>query len=453
MKTLLCNFFQIHSESDDVNDVHKFCNSKDFEESYWSELANAADASEQCLNVTQDIFSRRFGSIKISIHNTYGVTSVNVLKFFGHLISSLELNFIDNGDCASDYISRYKEILRYANENCRKTLISIVVGPNPCDLNIFDQLSGPFEKVEMVKIDQPIMTIDEDNPRLNEIFPVVQKLSLNFKTISNPRIIDCEINLLEELCIVGGLISVKSYDGILKNLFKKNTRIQRITVSSPTYRTFQLMNKYLKHLKEVHIQHSIPSEGGDVEDEQKELLFPKVEKLQVHLDEECHQPTDVIFGGDRLQELRLNCMPHDIGYEYFNTLYRYSNITFLEAHSQLKDIDLLKMVGKFPLLVEAHFSFKSVTYESIVKFIEKCKELKKMEFRYYSLENELEKQLKICIGRNFTVYHVRYLGPTVPGVFVLKVKPLTISRAMKHDATLVSGACILLLIIGHTLFF
>lgn len=436
--------FQIQFASDGVNDVHKMCNPKDFEESHWSELVHAADGSEQCLNITQEIFSRRFSSTKISIHNAYGVTGVNVLKNFGHLISSLELDFLDNGDCTSEYISRYNEILRYANENCQRTLISIEIGFNPCDLNIIDHLNGPFQKVEIVKIDQPIVTIDKDHPRLNEIFPVVKKLSLNFKIINNTRIFDCEINLLDELSIEGGLITNKSYDDILKNLLKKNVRIQRLTVTSPTNRTFQLMNKYLKHLEEVHIQHSIPNEGGDV-DGQEELFFPKVKKLQIKLDEKCHQPNAITFGGERLQELRLNCMPNDIDYEYFNTMYRYPNITFLEAQSQLKNIDLLKMVGKFPLLIEAHFSFKSVTNESIVRFIEKCKELKKMEFRYYSLENDLEKQLETSIGRNFSIEHRKFLDSTVPGLFVLEVRPPAISGAVKH-VPLVSDAFVLLFV-------
>lgn len=440
--------FQIHSASD----INKICNPKDLEESYWIELVHAADASEQCLNVTKEIFSRRFASNKISIHNAYGVLSVNVLKYFGHLITSLELDFIDNGDCTTDYISKYNAILRYANENCRRTVISIAIGFNPCGLNIFDQLSGPFEKAEIVKIDQPIVTIKMDNPRLNEIFPVVRKLTINYKIINNPRLIDCEINLLDELTIDGGLITNKSSDDTLKNLLKKNTRIQRITVSSPTYRTFQLMNEYLNNLEEINILHSIPDEGDD--DGQEKIFFPKVKKLQIKLDVKCHQPTAITFGGEKLQELRLNCMPNDIDYEYFNTIYRYSNITFLEAHGQLKNIDLLKMVGKFPLLTEARFSFKSVTNDSIVKFIEKCKKLKIIEFRYYSIENALEEQLKASIGRNFTIYHEKFLGPTVPGIFVLNVKSPTTSSATKH-VTLASGAFLSLFVmhICRTFFF
>lgn len=412
------------------------------EESYWVELVIAAAASEQCLNVTKEIFSRRFSSHKIYIGNAYGEVSMNVLKNFGHLITALELSFIDNGDCQPDYIAKYNSIFRYVNENCRKTVTSIEIGFNPCGLNIFDQLNGPFEKAENVKIHQPIVTIAKDNPRLSEIFPVARKLGLNFETINNMRLIDCEINLLDELTIAGGLITNKSYDDTLKNLLKKNTRIQRITVSQPTYHTFQLMNKYLHNLEEVNILQSIAYAGDD--DGQNELFFPKVKKLRVQLDENCQQPLAITFGGDKLQELRLDCMPNDIDYKYFSTLYRYSNITHLEANSQLKNIDLLKMVGKFPLLTEAHFSFKSVTNDSIVKFIENCKQLKIMKFEYNSYQNELEHQLITSIGRNFSIYHISFLGPTVPGRFVLNKIPQSTSRATTHMTVSSVGAFILI---------
>lgn len=186
---------------DGIKAEHKICNPKDFVDSHWIELTDAADASEQCLNVTQAVFLRRFASNKIHIHNAFSATAVNVLKYFGHLMTSLELDFIDNGECSSDYIAKYDEILRNANENCQQSLTSITIGSNPCGLNMLDHFSGPFQKVETVKIDQPVMTIAVDNPRLNEIFPVVQKLTLNFKVINNARIIDCEINLLDELII------------------------------------------------------------------------------------------------------------------------------------------------------------------------------------------------------------------------------------------------------------
>lgn len=289
------------------------------------------------------------------------------------------------------------------NEQLKESVKSISFGADPCNLNTFDLVIGPFKKAESVAINyQHQLKINQHSRRLNDIFPLMRKLNLHFNTTNNLEFVDCEILSLDELTISGGLITNNTYDSTFDNFLVKNPLIQRLTVKKPTYRTFELLQKYSKRLEEIHILSSVYKSDR----KQPELFFPNVKILEINLDGDCHQPYEVTFGGEELQELHLNCPHEHIDYEFFNTLNRYPNIATLTATSGLENRDLLRMIGKFPQITKATTDFsKNVTSDSISKFIEKSNKLKKMSFKSHNLENpdEMEKQLQTRIGGNFII--------------------------------------------------
>lgn len=229
-----------------------------------------------------------------------------------------------------------------------------------CNFNEFNGHKVSFVKPETVKIVQPNLIIKSDAQSLCGIFPNIRKLELNFEYLNEPGFIDCEFNLLDEL-ILGGKLLDKTFENPLKNLLGKNTRSQSITIKSPSnYRTYQLIQKYWKNLEEVHIFNKI-IENDDESDAQEEIFIPIVRKFEMRFNLEigCHLPMAVIFGGPELRELSLSCYDAeyltedgyargDRSYKFFRTLYRYPNIKSLYAGRWIYDIDILKLIGKFP---------------------------------------------------------------------------------------------------------
>lgn len=278
-----------------------------------------------------------------------------------------------------------------------------------CDLSVFNESTVPFAEANHVVIDQKRLIIKKGTPPLCEIFPNIHELELNFEYLNDPGFIDCEFDLLDDFT-VGGKLLDKTFEKTFENLLKKNTRIQQITLKSPTsYRTYQLIQKYLKYLNEISIFDNI-IENDDESSAQEEIFIPSVRKLKIHLSlgSGCHLPMAVIFGGLELRELDLKCYEGDRNYKYFSTLYRYRNIKSLWAHDSITDRELLKIVGKFPLLEKAHFSFqRSVKSESIFEFIEECDHLKHLWFFYpkgaNQPESEIKEQLEMRIDDGFEV--------------------------------------------------
>lgn len=335
----------------------------------------------------------------------------------------------------------YRQLLQLANENCRKSVVSISIGKNPCDVNMFDDLIGPFEKAEYVQVNQPVVTINKNGFRFNKMFPVMRKLNLEFEIINDPTFIDCDFNSLDELTVGGGFLTNKVYDGMFEHLIKKNPHIKRITAKDPSYRTFQILHKYLDKLEEVQIQGKYRNYQ-----QQEKLFFPNIKKLEINLYSNCLQPAELTFGGSELKELSLYCNQYYIDNEYFETINRYPRIKILNANYQLKDGDLLKMIDRFPLLTKATFTFSNdITSDSIIKFIEKCNRLAEMAFMSYELQNsdEIEKQLQAKIGRKFTIVMRKYEHSTY---FLLR------SSAAKH---VTSGVAIFFIAIQicHTFLF
>lgn len=102
-----------------------------------------------------------------------------------------------------------------------------------CDVGIFNEIKGPFQKTEFVKIRLFGFTQNTDNLKLNVIFPRVRHLDLDLQSITDLNFVDCEYRYLSELGIASGILD-ESFDAHLKGLLKKNQQITTVSVVSPT---------------------------------------------------------------------------------------------------------------------------------------------------------------------------------------------------------------------------
>lgn len=365
-------------------------------------MARATSANEQCLSVTSKIFSERYASQRFKFSNK-DPDAFAILKYFGSSIQPTKFYFGHEHNCNSNKTSEYRQILQYADRN-RKSVEEFEVMGELCGINVFHEIKNPFEKVEIAIINQWTLAMEKGDERnLCAIFPNVRHLELSFGNLTDQAFLDCEFHLLDELTI-GGDILDETYDETLKKLLIKNSRIQHIVFTTAmNRRVFQLLNKYLRNLKHVSVSGRVLDD--DVEDE---IFMPSVRKLEINFKawSECQIPIGISFGGGELQELDIQCYSDERKFEYFSTLYRYPNIKTLSAGVKLNNRDLLKMVGRFPLLTKANLSVVSdVTSDSIVKFIENCKQLKDINFFFSGSgpKSTMESELKEKISDSFSI--------------------------------------------------
>lgn len=375
-------------------------------------MARATSENEQCQSVALKIFSDKHASQPLKF-STGDPHSLDALKYFGDLIQSSKFSF-DGGDyCDADKTSKYRQLFQYANQY-KESVEDFEIMGEICGLNLFDEIKDPLNKTEIVVINQRNMHIDKGNKNnLCKIFPNVQILNLNVENLNKRTFIDCEFHLLDKL-IIGGAILDETYHETFKNFLIKNSRIQHITFTSPTNRRiFLLLKKYLRNLKYVGIFDEVLDD--DVENE---IFIPSVRKLEIgyrprYPSHKYDIPMGITFGGEELEELNIKFFPQDRDYKYFSILYRYPNIKVLNAGFKLFNRDLLKMVGRFPLLTNANFEIKDdVTNNTIVKFIEKCDQLKEVNFFFESkeLQSWTRNYLKERFSEKFTIPHAYEFG-------------------------------------------
>lgn len=402
-------------------------------------LAQAASFSEHCSNVAAGIFLRHFANETIRLSNPQP-DSFDILKHFGHSISKLSLNFYRNVDnCTTNEAVQYGKLLQLVNQYSQNSLIEFEIRyDSDCILNIFEEIKGPFDRVEKVSLQLTNTTIKADKLQLNTIFPRVHHLDLNLQNITDLKFVDGEYRYLDELIVAGRLLD-KSLDDTFKNLLRKNKRIRLLSVTSPTYRTFYLINDYLKNLDELHIRQSIKESIF-----QKRMTLSRIKKLDIRLAlRECNQPRRVSFSSYKMEELVLHCAYIDIDENYFKFLTTYSRVKRLTAGVEFNNEMLLKLVGKFSILSKAHFSFRNdVTVDAISRFVKAGKRLNVLTFLYMSNANpaDFAKQLEMQLGEDF---RVKFNGSEAATEFVVERK-VPIDSATK---TLAFSAFILFVIL------
>lgn len=346
----------------------KRCNWHALAKFNFNELKHDPKANHECLKSRAQIFSRYHTSQQFYF-STEDPNALNFLKLFGDFLrtSSTKFHFAHNENCTANKKSEYLQLLQYVQQY-QDSVEDLEIMGDMCGLNLFDHIHYAFKKAEVVVLKQPKVFLSD----ICFYFPYIRKFELSFSSVDNRGFIDCEFRLLDDLTIGG---ADKKFDETFKSFLIKNSRIQHISFTSPTSRsTFELVKKFLRNLKHVSIFDKVVDD-----DAENEIFLPGVQKLELNFDNgiECEPPIGITFGGDELQELSLNCDSIDRNYKYFNTLYRYPNVKSLTLG---KEYDLLRIVGKFPHLTRANFTNLYADDDSVLKFIEKCDNLEKVNF-------------------------------------------------------------------------
>lgn len=434
-----------------VRNVNESCDSGILEGLDLPNLAIKAATSEHCSNVAAGIFGRKFATKLIRFGNEQPAisdleTASNILRYFGHLIRKISLQFTYNsGTCTNDATVQNRKLLSDINKYCRNSLVDFEIRYSDCDPSIFSEIKGPFDKAENVSIHLFHMTAYTDKLKLNEIFPRVRHLELDFDKISDPNFVDGEFRYMDEIAVASGILD-ESFDEHFKGFLKKNPQIRYVSVVSPIYRTFHHLFKQLKNLQELHIQQSIREDRI-----QDKIFFPNIKRLDIRLaPEECVLPKRITFGR-ALEEITLQCQYIDIGTEYFSFLDRYKKIKKLSAGIDLNNKNLLALIGKYPLLSEATFTLRyDVLSDTIIKFVKKSNRLNLLHFYHSSNENreDFKKKLEAGLGNDFRVH---YFNTTSSSEYLIerKVPVGSASTLIAFNAII----AFIVIFLGRTFFF
>lgn len=351
------------------------------------ELINAADASEDCSKAAADVFQKKFtkhvyrfvkhsdytnhkdsiiiNSKDVSIYGLkYGTKLVN---HFGHLVRHLVIKInVDKSGCGSIRVNETIEFLKAVDAQCRKSLLEFDMKYDACDVNnAFNQIIGPFARVEVSSLDIQNMTGQAKKRQLDAIFPNVKHLRMQFHQLKDFAFVDCNLPKLETLTIFHG--SYEFNKDMFINLLKNNPQIINLAL----------------------VSHVTPEVLGYVEKHLTNLQSLVVELKQDEIDSKQND-------------------------DYMNFLLKYSKIPRLTIGNGLKNVQLLKLIGNYPKLSQATFSIDpDVKADNIQKFIEESPSLN--DFTVFGVNNSanicaIDKQLKTAIVADF---NIRFIGKEV----------------------------------------
>lgn len=211
------------------------------------DLIEAAEKNEDCSKVAAEVFQEKFAKKSFVISSNdesqfYDrsvelISDLQVAKqminHFGHLMQNLDLMFDRGGVCEPSIIVDIQNVLIAIDEHCRESLVDFALVYMGCNAsNVFNQIQGPFERVENLTIalhELSGQTVDH-HVQLNAMFPIVRRLVINLNYNIHSSLRDCEFPHLEILEIRGN--SRDDDEPIFIDLLKKNSTNNKVDIES-----------------------------------------------------------------------------------------------------------------------------------------------------------------------------------------------------------------------------
>lgn len=205
----------------------------------------------------------------IHIHDYMNV--LNVLKYFGHLITKLEVRYSESHSFSPVDI---QEISKMISLYCSDSLKHFTV--DSFQTQFFNNLKKPFTKVEEVSVRGWFYSLESYTLYFNELFPVMRRLTLKYIRILLTNSIEREFKQLEHISIdvSPGLESEHHKQINIENVIKKNPQIRSFTLGSGHWQLLTTVNQILPNIENLElINHDQERRNSDG---QQEILFRNV---------------------------------------------------------------------------------------------------------------------------------------------------------------------------------
>lgn len=383
-----CPDADIMNNKTQFDDLNLDCQMLIFDHFNLSTLVVVAETSKYYQSLAADVFKRNFAKMEIQIftpflkHSTifggenYTATqnvdiATKLVRNFGYLIDSLKIGHY------SHYDEQTKQINKMINLYCSETLMRISI--QSYKENIFDSMKVPFKKVVDVYIDGRYDKLGGQLLNLNDIFPSMHRLFLNYVKISDLTSIELTFSHLQYLHI-----EIYQYEDIdriddaaFKRFIKKNPQIRTMKLLHGSRRSLEFISKFSTNLETLKIKwydERVPNEG------RQQIYFGNVKRLEMEHSSQSI-PENITFSN--LIEFKSDAHP--------NNCHKW--IDFVD---QNRNVSILRLTGRyinnaeFSMLVTFNLSLtedslkcdSDVNGQTIIQFIENSKDLRQINLLF-----------------------------------------------------------------------
>lgn len=270
---------------------------------------------------------------------------MKVLKYFGHLIKRMNIEYNDYYLSTEDP----KEVNDYINLYCANTLTYLYVMGK--DENLFAEMKKPFKAVKNLILSGPFKSLASSTLSFSELFPALQELSLYIKSINDPNSVVQAFPHLEQLNVSFWYNALS--ESVYGQLLRQNSHIKKLTIINSSRRLMRITNQIVPDITYLHIRSYNPNnEQGDGQS----VVFKHVTNFTYESYGDSDQvPDDVFF--EKLTEISIQ-------------MKSYKNwIIFAEKNPNLQKLKILGPVYKdqFERLNEVSSNLVDVQIQSIDK--------------------------------------------------------------------------------------
>lgn len=289
--------------------------------------------------------------------------SLTVLKYFGHVIRNLEVDY------SSMDMDRTKKINQAINKYCSNMLIQYDL--QHCNENSMEKLTGPFVNVENVSIGSQLTKSTNESLPLDQLFPNIKNLYFDFLSELDESYTDCYMSHLEHLSIGIAKRSSEKNEPKFENLIKRNPHIFSIALDNISSKFLSIVNELLPNLQDLTL--------WTFEINRRSIHFENVKTFETQIGL-YSSPVNITFS--KLEELRMS-LYIDGHHEWIDFFRNHSNLKRLHMKEILQNrmpLPFEELMAELPHLEEMSMRYKpNENVESIIVFLNNHKKLVKFE--------------------------------------------------------------------------
>lgn len=312
---------------------------------------------------------------------------------FGHLISNL---IVDYRKCRNDDEKRI--LFDLINANCANTLKELkLFVKSPSTERFFDQFTNAFRSVEVLHLRGIYGSLDSSNSTFSELFPSLRTLCVEEFLCANKSFVEHNLPHLSRVHFDMSLFSNSdSFNELAaERFFRNNRQIQELKLKLSNQRLLQCVADGLQQIDSLILEEHF--EENDISNDT--IRFDSVRKF-AWINADFMVPHRLIFTNliefesDGGKQKCSNCLD----------FFRNSNDTLTKLHLNgrfIEDEELNDLCEINRNLAEFKGKLKiDVDPETIIRFVERCENLRKVQFEFskddsnYEAYNEIQKILR-----------------------------------------------------------
>lgn len=305
-------------------------------------------------------------------------------EYFGHMVQAVDILKYKIWDEQKNL----KEIVKIVNNNSNS--LKVLKLENTVE-DILNSVAQPFRSIKRLDLSGVFDKLGSESMDLNEMFPNIQEIYLSTRHVADDENMAVKLPNLKHLRL-GFDPPVSS----IEKLIKQNPQIERLTISGISINALFCFNQNLPNLTHL-IVHYITLYD-------KNIHFRNVKHLKINT-LEYKFALHATF--THLKKLELDVSTRHVPDEWINFIKKYDNLKELHVlQEELSDREFKFITEKLKKLIEASFHIlPDVEENTIITFLERNKQLKKLNLLYLESEQMIEmfNALKANIGNDWNL--------------------------------------------------